>query len=85
MSFEIGWMYHLTADKTLDISQVSLRTMHVINMSCHGRYLHDFSTNLARWVDIMDIFLMASKKMLEHHIMANFTLNLVPANNDSFA
>ena len=65
MSLEIGWMYHLTADRTLDIPKLSLCTMHAINMSCHGRYLQDFSTNMARWIDVMDIFLVASKKMLE--------------------
>jgi hypothetical protein len=85
VSIEIGWMYHFTADKTLNIPLVSLRTMHVINMPFHGRYLHDLSTNLTRWIDIMDIFLMTSKKMFEYDIMANFSLNLIPANDDSFA
>jgi hypothetical protein len=84
MSLEIGGMYHLSAERTLDIQQRSLPSMLVINVASYGRYLHDFSTNMARWIDIMDLMLVASQKMLEYHIMANFTFNLVHFNQDSF-
>ena len=84
MSLEIGGMYHLSAERTLDIQLRSLTSMFVINMPSYGRYLHDFSTNMARWLDIMDLMLVASEKMLEYHIMANFTFNLVHFNQDTF-
>jgi hypothetical protein len=80
VSLKIGGMHHIIADRTLDIHLVSLLTMLVIHMASHGRYLHDFSTNSARRLNIMDLLLVASKKMLEHDFMANITFNLVFTN-----
>ena len=70
-------MYHFRADRTLNVHQRSLLTMLVVDMASHGRYLHDFSTDRARWLDVMDLLPVASKEMLEHDIMANITFNLV--------
>jgi hypothetical protein len=83
MSFKIGGMHHLIADRALDICQLSLITMLMIDMTSHGRNWHNFSTNWARWFDIMNFLLVTSKEVFEHDFMANVTFDLVLANQDA--